>query len=126
MSPERLTLIESALAQVIPAGWCTSLSTRGRYVVLSIEAAPIDLLAVDRVAYPDDPRPPKGFVKVCPTAYETPWDAASSAIIAIWRALHTGCTVEFNRRGNRTGDFHFVELWIGEPGKPFTVRLANR
>lgn len=123
MKAERLAQIKTALAGAIPAAWQTKLATRGRYVVLTIEAAPVDLLAVDRAAYGDQRVRP--CVKVCPTAYETPWDEASAAIIAIWRALHTGNTVEFDRRGNRTGEYHFVELWIGEPGKPFAVSVAN-
>lgn len=120
MKPERLAQIKTALAQVIPNGWRTRVTTRGQYVVLTIEAAPVDLLAVDRVGYPDDQRV-RPCVKICPTAYEQPWDDASAEIGAIWRALHIGNTVEFDRRGNRTGAFHFVELWIGEPGKAFVL-----
>ena len=116
-----IPLIKSALAGAMPPGWSTRLTTRGRCAVLTILSAPVDLLAVHRVAYPGDDRP---FVKVCPTAFENPWDKASAAIGAIWRAMHTGNTVEFDEHGDRCGKFHFVEVWIGTPRKAFVVSAA--
>lgn len=120
-TPERLSLIKSALSAAVPPGWRTRLTTRGRFVVLTIVSAPVDLLAVHRAAYPGNDRP---FVKVCPTAFEDPWDDASAAIGSIWRALHAGNTVEFDAAGDRAGDLPFVELWIGSAGKPFVVTAA--
>jgi hypothetical protein len=120
MTPKQFNEIKTAVAQALPADWIWRLREDGSYVVLTVEAAPTDLLALNRKAYPDStPRP--GYAVICPTAYETPWDDASAAVIAAWRALHTGCTVKFDRQGERAGRFHFVQMWIGTPGKPFAV-----
>lgn len=122
MSPEILAPIRLAVAQATPPGWRTRLTTRGdRWVVLTVQAAPVDLVAVDAVAYPAR-NPARGYVKVCPTAYEDPWDDASAAVGALWRALHTGNRAEFDGRGERRAG-HFVEMWLGTPRKQFQVTL---
>ena len=111
MTPKQIQDLKSRLAEVTPPDWRAKLTTRnGRWVVYTISEAPFDLLAVDAAAYPDHP-PPRDFVKICPTAYENFWDESSEAIIAIWKVL---CQAS-----------RFRELWIGAPGKPFTLHPAN-
>ena len=67
-------------------------------------SAPADLVAVHRVAY--EGSAPKGYVKICPSAFEQPWCDASAVIGAMWKVL---CKAP--RR----------ELWFGTPTKPFVV-----
>lgn len=106
MTPEQLKTLKERLAAVTPSGWRTRLTRRGPYVIFTISEAPVDLLAVDAVAYPNHPTA-KPYVKICPTAYEDFWDEASEAVLAIWREL---CAASLLR-----------EFWIGSPGKPFAV-----
>lgn len=106
MKTEQLQTLKKRLAELTPSGWRARLTTRGgRWVIYTISEAPVDLLALDAVAYPGQPS--KGYVKICPTAYEQPWDEASVAVIAIWREL---CAASPLR-----------ELWVGTPGKAFAV-----
>lgn len=105
MQPDYLTPIKTAISQLAPVGWRYRVTTRANgYVVLTIPAAPVDLVAVNRVAY--EGAAPKGYVKICPTAYEDPWCHDSSVIGAMWKVLLLA-----PRR----------ELWIGTPTKPFAV-----
>lgn len=110
MKRTQIEALKQRLAEVTPAGWRARLTTDGQYVVYTVNEAPVDLLAVDRVAYPDYEQK-AGYAVICPTAYENHWDDASEAIIRIWRVLS-----EASR---------FRKLWIGEPSKPFVVRHVN-
>ena len=126
MTPTRLDAIRKALTEATPTGWRGRLTTRGDKrsvgtVVFTLTEAPTDLLALDAYAYGQGPNL-RGYVKVCPTAYEREFNADAAAVVAIWRALHTGNTVDFDRHGDRTKDAHFVELWFGTPRKPFAVQ----
>ena len=105
MTTDYLPRIKTALVALAPAGWRYRVTTRANgYVVLTIATAPVDLVAVNLMGYPNADA--KGYVKVCPTAYEDPWCHDSSVIGAMWKALLLA-----PRR----------ELWIGTPSKPFVV-----
>lgn len=106
MKRTQIEILKQRLAEVTPTGWRGKLTTQGQYVIYTISEAPVDLLVVDRVAYPNYPQR-NGYAVICPTAYESHCDEASKAIIRIWRAL---CEAS-----------GFRELWIGTPGKPFVV-----
>ena len=105
MTTDYLPRIKTVLVALAPAGWRYRVTTKANgYVVLTISAAPVDLVAVNLVGYPNADA--KGYVKVCPTAYEDPWCEASAVIGAMWKLLLLA-----PRR----------ELWIGTPSKPFAV-----
>ena len=103
--PLSLSALKQAIAAIAPPGWRyrVNIKTNG-YAVVTIVSAPSDLVAVNRVAY--EGSAPKGYVKICPSAYECPWCHDSSVIGAMWKVL---CKAP--RR----------ELWIGTPTKPFAV-----
>jgi hypothetical protein len=89
-----------------PPGWRLNVRRApGGGLVCRVQAAPVDLVAVNAVAYPARAGAP--WVNVCPTAYERPWCEASAALGAIWSALCAGSD--------------WRELWIGAPGRPFEV-----
>ena len=106
MAQPNLTQIKADLAAVIPDGWRTRVTTRQNgWVVLTIYAAPVDLMAMEAKAHPS--RAGAQFCKVNPLPYEQPWDEPSAVIGVLWRIL---CRAKFR------------ELWIGKPDKPFAVQ----
>lgn len=126
MTPDRYESIRQAVLKATPEGWRGRLTKRGDHrcvntVIFTISEAPTDLLALDGQSYGTGPNV-RGYLKVCPTGYEREFNAEAKAVMAIWRALHTGNTVDFDEHGERTLDAHYVELWFGTPRKAFVVQ----
>lgn len=119
MHKDDFEAIKAAVRAATPASWkCALRSMVGPRVVMMVTEAPLDLPGLDAELYR---LPRRDYAKVCPTAYE---DRADLPVAAIWRALHTDCTAQFDGTGDRAGKWHRVEMWFGDWRTPFVVAAA--
>lgn len=115
LNNEDFGALKAAVAAVTPPGWRYTLRQDAGTVRMEVQRAPVDLLAADAaLCGPND----KPYRCIVPTAYE---GNQASPIGAIWQALHSMNTVEFDGQGERVGRWYAVELWIGHWKRPFQV-----
>lgn len=109
---EDMAAIAAAVRALMPAGWDYTLRHTAGTIRLVIGRAPVDLLAEHRRLYGPDER---AYAKISPALYD------GTVIGALWLALHSRNTVQFDAGGHRVGRWYVVELWIGHYRRPFEV-----
>jgi hypothetical protein len=111
--------LRDRLRALLPPGWRARVRVTDKLAEVVIEAAPVDLLAVDALQRRRDRG--RGYAQVVPAAYEDAWHGEALVIRRLLEVAHADNTVVFDGRGERVGDWRVVSVWIGHHRRPFVV-----